>query len=138
MALSTTSNLIGQMAVCKTEIRAIELGYMPSRPLMDCRYDIVLDDGDRLWRVQVKHANKEPSSAAGSVCAKLEYTTRTNKLYTYNAQEVDALVVYIPKIDRLCWLPIHLFAGKREITIRICPPKNSQKKGLIMASDYFW
>ncbi len=134
-----TSNWKGQLAVSKAETRAIELGFVPNRPLMDCRYDMVVDDGKRLWRVQVKYANGVPANSVGAVIVKLAYETRHRKhIYTYHEDEVDALIVYIPKIDRLCWFPCEAFVGKNVLCVRIDPPLNGQKSKIFLASDYFW
>lgn len=134
-----TSNWKGQLAVSKAQVRAIELGYCPSVPVMDCRYDLVLEDVQgKLWRVQVKYANGKPSNTDGSVVVKLEYNDRTNHSFTYNDIEIDALVVYIPRIERLCWLTPKTYVGKKRLNIRIEPPKNGQNHHLVMASDYFW
>ncbi len=134
-----TSNWKGQLAVSKAQVRAIELGYFPSVPVMDCRYDLVLDDGKKLWRVQVKYANRKPHHSTGAITAQLTYETRNRrKIVTYNSSEVDALVVYLPKIDKLCWFPTDVFVGKRGLNVRIEPPKNSQTKKIILASSYFW
>ena len=136
--MNITSNMKGQLAVSKAELRAVELGYVPSRPLFDSRYDMIIDDRKKLQRVQVKYANGKPSNTEGAVVVKLEYNDRTNHSYTYNITEVDALVVYIPRIDKLCWLPPRVYAGKKRLSIRIEPPKNGQRVGLVLASDYFW
>ena len=134
-----TSNWKGQLAVSKAETRAIELGFFPSRPLMDCRYDMIVDDGKRLWRVQVKYANGVPANSVGAVIVKLAYETRHRKhIYTYHENEVDALIVYIPKIDKLCWFPCEAFIGKHVLCVRIDPPLNGQKSKIYLASDYFW
>jgi hypothetical protein len=42
--MKLTSNSKGHLAVCKAELRAIELGFIPSRPVYDARYDLILDD----------------------------------------------------------------------------------------------
>lgn len=134
-----TSNWKGQLAVLKTETHAIELGFIPNRPSIDCRYDVIIDDGHKLWRVQIKYANGTSSHTTGSVIAKLAYETRRRrKTYTYSEDEVDALVVYIPKIDKLCWFPCEAFVGKKILSIRLEPPLNGQKTKIFYAHDYFW
>ncbi|MFH1244417.1 MAG: group I intron-associated PD-(D/E)XK endonuclease [bacterium] len=135
-----TSNWKGQLAVSKAQVRAIELGYFPSVPVMDCRYDLVLEDKNfKLWRVQVKYANGKPANAIGSVIVKLAYETRQRRhVYTYSECEVDALVVYIPKIDKLCWFPCTAFVGKKILCVRIEPSLNNQKSKIYYAHDYFW
>jgi hypothetical protein len=73
----------------------------------------------------------------GVVIVKLEYEDRHKKLKTYQADEVDALVVYIPKIERLCYFPNEVFVGKRKLSVRLEKPKNNYKK-VIYAKDYYW
>ncbi len=137
--MEQTSNWKGQLAVSKAETRAMELGFVPCRPLMDCRYDMIVDDGGKLWRVQIKYANKHPSNSVGAVAVNLAYETRRRRrTYTYSASEVDALVVYIPRLDKLCWFPCEVFVGKKELSIRLEPPLNGQKTKLIWANNYFW
>ncbi|EKE12842.1 MAG: hypothetical protein ACD_13C00134G0003 [uncultured bacterium] len=136
--MKTTTNTKGQLAVSKAELRAFELGYLPSRPLFDARYDLIIDDGLRLSRLQVKYANGKPSNTHGSVVVKLEYVDRRKNTYTYKKNEVDALIVYIPKIDKLCFFPKAIFVGKKKLSIRIEKSKNNQEKGVIAAKDYYW
>jgi hypothetical protein len=42
-------------------------GWIASRPTRDCRYDVVLDDGERLYRVQVKYAGRRAVHCDGAV-----------------------------------------------------------------------
>lgn len=126
------------MAVSKAELRAVELGYIPSRPLYDTRYDLIIDNGKQLIRTQVKYGGGKSSNSTGNAVVKLDYETRTDKVYTYKTTEVDALIVYLPQIDKLCFLPEYIFVGKRKINVRIEKCKNNQKKGVIAAEDYYW
>jgi hypothetical protein len=48
----------GELALLHVLQRAVENGWIVSRPTRDCRYDLVLDDGDRLYRAQVKYAGR--------------------------------------------------------------------------------
>lgn len=136
--MKNTSNVKGQLAVSKAELRAFELGFVPSRPLFDTKYDLIIDRNNTLQRIQVKYANGKSTNSDGSIIVKLEYVGRQNDIHTYQNTEVDALVVYIPIIDKLCFLPKRLFVGKRKLSIRIKDPKNNQNKRIIAAKDYYW
>lgn len=136
--MEITSNIKGQLAVSKAEIRAFELGFIPSRPLYDSKYDLLIDDGFKILRVQIKYADGKPSTSTGAVVVKLEYVDRQKNVHTYQNTQVDALVVYIPKINRLCYFPKKIFVNKRRLNIRISDPKNNQKQRVIFASDYYW
>jgi hypothetical protein len=136
--VNITTNFKGQIAMSKAELRALELGYIPSRPLYDTRYDLLIDDFQKILRVQVKYADGKTLKSSGAVRVKLDYETRTRKVYTYQLNEVDALIVYIPKIDRLVYLPPEKFVGKRALNIRIEKSKNNQQSKILFAEDYFW
>lgn len=136
--MEITTNVKGQIAATKVELRALELGFIPSKPVFDTRYDLILDDGNKLLRVQIKYANAKPSYINGSVSVNLTYTNRKNEVYTYNQSEVDALIVYLPKLDKLCYLTPDLFIGKTRIYLRYLKSKNNQKKGIINVDDCLW
>ena len=136
--VNITSNVKGQLAVSKAEIRAFELGYIPSRPLYDARYDLIIDDTKTLQRIQVKYANGIPKNSSGVVIVKLDYEDRQKKAHTYQKEEVDALVVYIPKIDKLCYFPPNLFLGKRKLSVRFKRAKTNHVKRIVLAKDYYW
>lgn len=133
-----TTNVKGQLAVSKAEMRAFELGFIPSRPLYDSRYDLIIDNFDKLVRAQVKYGDGKSSNSQGAIVVKLDYENRQKEVKTYNKNEVDSLIVYIPKIDKLCYFPLNIFEGKRKLTIRIEKPKINQIKGIILANDYIW
>src|SRR3989344_433252 len=128
--MKITSNVKGQLAVSKTELRALELGFIPSKPIFDTRYDLILDTLTGLLRVQVKYADGIPSNSRGSVVVKLSYEDRKKRIFTYNKKEIDGLIVYIPKIDKLCFLPPRVFLGKKKLHIRLQQSKNNQKQGI--------
>lgn len=136
--MKSTTNIKGQIAASKAELRALELGYIPSKPIFDARYDLILDDGQKLKRVQIKYADGKTTNSQGSIAVKLAYQNRKRQVYTYKNSEVDGLIVYLPKIDRLCFFEPNIFSGKTRIQIRYLNSKNNQKKGIILAEDYFW
>lgn len=136
--IKITTNIKGQLAVSKAELRALELGYLPSRPIFDNRYDLILDDLKSLKRIQIKYANGISSHSEGAISVKLDYENRRKQFITYQPSEVDALIVYLPKIDKLCYFPLKIFQGKRRLSVRIEKPKNNQKTNIVYASDYYW
>ncbi len=91
-----------------------------------------------LKRVQVKYGDGKSSNSQGAIVVKLDYENRRKDNFTYKSSEVDLLVVYIPKIDKLCSFPLEIFEGKRKLTIRIEKPKINLVKGIIFAKDYYW
>lgn len=132
----------GDVACLEVARRAIEKGMIVSRPLQEsARYDLVIDDGERLHRVQVKYADGSPGrGASGAVACELRRQNRSNKggERRYTADEVDAILVYVPKAGIICWLPIEMLDGRRSVSIRYEAAKNNQSAGCVMADDYRW
>ena len=136
--MKITTNMKGQIAMTKVELRALEKGYILSKPLFDTRYDLILDSGKELLRIQVKYGDGVMPNSTGSIFVKLGYENRLGEVFTYRKEEIDGLIVYIPKIDRVCFFPPKVFENKVKLSIRYVPSKNKQKKGIISAQDYFW
>lgn len=131
----------GEYALLKVKQLALERGICLSAPTMaNCRYDLIVDCGERLVRAQVKYADGITSGATGCIQLNLRKVTRGNKRgkMCYTKDEVDVLLVYVPKIDKVLWLEATHFHGKQGIVIRFEPSKNNQKKGCLMAEDYLW
>ena len=134
-----TTRQKGEMACRLFDARAIEKGMVSSEPVVDARYDRILDDGNRLIRVQIKWAGREGHNAAGAVQARLavRYNGKVTKR-AYTKDEVDALVVYIPAKDCFCWFEPNHFVGKSILSIRIKKSKNNQSNGVTWFEDFLW
>jgi len=133
------TNLKGALAMSKVRTKCIELGYVLSIPELDVRYDGIVDDRNKLHKIQVKYADGMVSKdSSGSVKIKLLTQYRNRTIRHYEIGEVDALIVYLPKMDKLYWIPPEIFCGKKDLALRIEAPKNNQIKKVILASDYEW
>jgi hypothetical protein len=136
------SNFKGALAEQKVVLRALEKGYIVSKPVAPCRYDLILDDG-RLWRLQVKYADgKAGRESTGSVAVSFRTWDHTcnskrGKSNTYSADEIDVIVAYLPKVDKLVWIPAWKFLNQQMIAIRYMPPK-SNIKSCNLVEDFEW
>ena len=131
----------GEYALLKVKQLALERNISLSEPTMaNCRYDLVVDCGERLVRAQVKYADARSVHSTGCIQLDLRKITRGNKRgkLFYTVKEVDVLIVYVPKIDKLLWFESLYFHNKQAIIIRYEPSKNNQTKGCIMAQDHLW
>lgn len=113
------STIKGDLAQLKVETAALEKGYVISRPATACRYDLIVDDGQKLWRVQVKYANGKSSNTKNSVVASLNYTDRNRKEHCYTADQIDAMAIYVPQVDKVLWLSADKVCGKSKFQIKI-------------------
>jgi hypothetical protein len=127
------------IARLKVEMRALELGVVCSRPVIEgTRYDCILDTGSNLYRAQIKYGNGASNCSSGVVELSLRKEIRKNRNHPYFADEIDALLVYVPKIDCICWFGPEVFNGRGALSIRIAPSKNKQMKGCLLAENYLW
>ncbi len=127
------------LARLKVEMRALELGVVCSRPVIEgTRYDCIIDTGKRLYRAQIKYANGKCSGATGVVTVNLRKEIRKEKNHPYTDNEIDVLLVYVPKIDRVCWFGPEVFNRKSALAIRLAPTRNGQIKHCLPAEDYLW
>lgn len=130
----------GLIAQNKAELRAIEKGYLVSKPITECsRYDMIIDNHTNLEKVQVKYAGSKQIKSSGS--CKVDFRKKSingkeRKFYSKN--EIDAILVYLPEIDKICYFPISFIENKCALTIRYEQPKNNQTKGIVFADDYLW
>lgn len=135
----------GELAKLKVEQRAVELGWICSRSPEGSRYDLILDDGKTLHRVQVKYASSPFSKSKGAVTAGLRKNESDgrnlkycrSKMKTYTRHEIDAVIIYVPQVNKLCWFGPKYFHRKTAISVRYEPPISNQTK-TNMVSDFEW
>ena len=131
-----TTDQKGAIAEAAIALAAMKLGVDVYRPLGEGgRYDLILDVGSRLLRVQCKWA-----ASLKQVLVVRCYTfrrTRTGwKKTTYSATEVDVIAAYSMDLDRCFLIPIELAEAKPTIQLRIAPALNNQKRRINWADDF--
>ena len=131
---STTKGAIAEAAVIAA---AVELGCVVLLPFPEGRrYDVVIDTGPRLLRVQCKWGRLKGSviivSLATSRLTPREGYIRT----TYTSDEVDGIAVYCDDLKRCFFLPIEKVAGRSVIHLRVGPAANHQEAAINFAADY--
>ncbi len=137
MASKTT--IKGEIACLKFEQRAIEKGAIVSRPSIECVYDRIIDYDGRLQKIQVKYADAKSPKSDGAVQAHIGKSGKGRGTHKpYEDEEIDAIVVYVPKADKVCWLGKEIWSGKVMLQLRFEPTKNNQKKGVRLVEDFIW
>jgi hypothetical protein len=135
------TNRLGEIAVTKVLLRALEKGVVILKPTIECRYDLVIDDGLKLYRAQVKYAGGAcPKQCQGAVTVGLSKWRNGGRSVTlyYTASEIDVILVYVRAIDKILWFGPEVFEGRTKLHIRLEPSRNNQRKGCLMAADYIW
>jgi hypothetical protein len=128
-----TTDQKGQLACLKVQEEAMRKGAIVSFPSIPSRYDLILDYRGKLYRAQVKYADGKTPNAQGSIKLDLK---RRGRCYTQ--EEIDVLLVYLPQIDKVCWIEPSVFHNKMSLCLRLQPAKNRQKNGCRMVTDLIW
>jgi PD-(D/E)XK endonuclease len=130
-----TTNQKGLIAETAVIHECAKLGVAVSRPLGDERYDLVLDLGAEMLRVQCKWAAKR-----GDVILVRCRTCRRGREglihRSYRPGEIDALAAYSPDTDRCYLLPAELSVECADVALRVAPTKNNQAAGIRWAQDF--
>ena len=126
----------GGLAEAAITAKAVEMGFVVLRPFPDGRrYDLVIDTGARLLRVQCKWGRRQ-----GAVIIVTFVTCRhTPHGYVrskYTKDEIDGIAVYCHELKRCFYLPIDLVAGRSAIHLRLSPAANNQETAINYADDY--
>jgi hypothetical protein len=113
----------------------VRAGYDVFTPLVgeNCRYDLIVDDGDRLLKVQIKTGRLRKGAIAFN-CYSSHAHHGGPSCRSYVGQ-VDCFGVYCPQTDASYLVPIGdlaMFAG----SLRVAPTKNGQGKRVRWADEY--
>jgi hypothetical protein len=128
-----TTEQKGQIALAKVLIEAARKGAETYLPTTQTRYDLVLDYRGKLYRAQVKYADGKIRRAQGAIALHLRRRKRC-----YTAGEIDVVLAYLPRLDRVAWFGPEVFDGKAALYLRIVPAKNGQHSGCRMVEDFLW
>lgn len=132
--------VVGDEGVFLAAATFARLGYLVSWPLQVTRYDLLVDDGKRIKRVQVK-STAAPADA--EVLAFRMYTkggTRGTRTKFYGSYEIDGVVGVWLATRRCFWFDFardDRFRRQRMINLRLAPARTKGNQwGFRWATDY--
>lgn len=131
-----TTDQKGNVAEQAVALAAIRLGLQVYRPLGEGgRYDLIIDTGCRLWRVQCKWSPRR-GDIVPVRCRSSRRAREGLRARGYTSEEIDAYAAYCPELDACYLIPIDQFPGQGGIHLRLEPAKNSQRGAIIWARDF--
>jgi hypothetical protein len=134
--LQLTSTEKGATAELAIAYHAARLGIVALRPMVEGRrYDLVLDTGARLWRVQCKWGRVR-NGVVVVTTGSCRHTPRGYVKTTYSGSEVDGIGVCCLERDECYFVPIADAEGKSALRLRLDPAANNQQACVKMARDY--
>lgn len=130
-----TTNQKGAIAETAIAHAAVKLGIGVFKPLADERCDFVFDLRPQLVRVQCKWAVRTGDAVSIRCYSSCRTSTGTVRL-VYTREEIDALAAYCAELDRCYLLPMAMFAGQKQIQLRLAPARNNQRTGINWAREF--
>jgi hypothetical protein len=131
-----TTDQKGNIAEAAIALAATKLGidvYLPTGE--GGRYDLILDLGGKLNRVQCKWATRH-----GDVVLIRCYSCRrtADRLVRrgYSAEEIDMFAGYCLELDTCYLIPFHELDGQRVVQLRLGPTRNNQKRRIRWAREF--
>jgi hypothetical protein len=126
----------GAAAEAEIAATATRLCLLVLRPLGEgCRYDLGIDIGETILRVQCKWASRQ-GDVLTTRCITNRHTPHGYVSKTYAAEEIDAIAAYAPDTDRCYLLPIDEVEGRSALSLRIAPTRNNQARFVRWARNY--
>lgn len=132
MILST--QLQGKITELAVASEFLKLGYTVSQPLVDGRYDFIVDIKGELKTVQVKTSRlgKNNEYFEFKTCNTHTNTQRTSKR-DYKNDNID---YFATMYNGKCYIIPVSQCGVSNQRLRLQPTKNGQTKGVTLAEDY--
>jgi len=99
------------------------------------RYDLVIDDGCALRRVQCKTGRLRGGAVTWNMCSHGHHANPRQVRRDY-AGEVDEFAVYCPETGGVYLIPMTDLPIRVRGALRVDPPKNNQRKFIRYAAQY--
>ena len=128
----------GDVAEIKVAADLMERGYRIAFPFgEDWDYDLILARGNRLERIQVKHACSDGDVIPVKCYSHSLTNGRIRQTKHYTSLTIDWLAVYDHTTARCFYIPAaELGDGKSTLHLRLTDAKNCQRRGIRFADDY--
>jgi hypothetical protein len=108
-----THKRTGELSEAAFVLKASMMGFLVAKPWGDSElYDFILDNGDRMWRVQLKCT--EAVSARGYAVQPIHFLPGKRKV-SYTADDIDVLVAHIVPADAWYVLPIEAVGKSKSL-----------------------
>lgn len=131
--MELTSKQKGNLTELQCLTAFSQCGYSVSIPYGDnSKYDFIADVDGRLLKIQVKTASLKDEGAIKFSCRTTHVNCAGVKNERYSSNDVDYFATYW---EGQCYLvPVNECSVEK--TLRFEYPKNGQKKGITLASEY--
>lgn len=100
------------------------------------RCDLVIDEGERLARVQCKTGRLRHGAVRFPACSSYAHQSNPKLLRRDYLGRVDYFAIYCPETSGVYLVPIEQIQLRREGALRIAPTRNSQQRRIRFAAPF--
>jgi len=112
-------------------------GYAVSVPFGEnVRYDLVIDDGEHLQRVQCKTGRLRDGAIRFATCSCYGHHARPSQARRDYLGQVDCFAVHCPETSGVYLIPITDLAVRVQAALRVEPSRNGQQRRVRQAAKY--
>ena len=112
-------------------------GYAVSVPFGEnVRYDLVIDDGERLRRVQCKTGRLRDGAIRFATCSCYGHHSRPSQSRRDYFGQVDCFAVHCPETSGVYLIPIEDVSVRVQAALRVEPSRNGQRRRIRQAATY--
>jgi PD-(D/E)XK endonuclease len=128
---------VGETSQLAIMLALDRVGYPVFVPLGEnTRYDLVIDEGARLARVQCKTGRLRGGSVRFKACSSYAHHPNPKILKRDYVDEIDYFAVYCVETEAVYLIPVEAVPTRWECALRVEPTRNSQRRRIRSASDY--
>ncbi|HEX6389959.1 MAG TPA: group I intron-associated PD-(D/E)XK endonuclease [Solirubrobacteraceae bacterium] len=100
-------------------------------------YDLIVERGDKLERVQVKHARSDGAVLVVRCYSQTVIGGKAGRRHKYTAAEIEWLAVYDATTATCYYVPAaQLGDGRSVLYLRLVPARSGRRRGIRLAEDY--
>jgi hypothetical protein len=128
---------VGDRTTLAVMLALRDAGYTISVPFGEnTRYDLVIDDGIRLERVQCKTGRLREGAVLFNTASFYAHLPSPRELRRTYQGEIDYFGVFCPGTAGVYLIPIDDVTCTKEARLRVEPARNGQRKRIRLAADY--
>jgi hypothetical protein len=128
---------IGDRTTMAVMLALREVGYVVLVPFGEnTRYDLVIDDGLNLLRVQCKTGRLRLGSVVFATCSTYGHHANARMIRRHYQGQIDFFGVYCPETEGVYLVPLEDVPTRSAVALRVLPSRNRQRKKIRWAADY--
>jgi hypothetical protein len=100
------------------------------------RYDLVIDTGPRLRRIQCKTGRLRNGAVIFRTCSTYGHHPNPKVIRRDYEGQIDDFAVYCPELGAVYLIPIEDVSTRTMAMLRVSPPRNGQHQRIRLAAAY--